>query len=153
MTAHPVEEPGRYAPSDPELRALLGDARTIAVVGLSSDPRRVSHRIAQYLQDRGYRVVPVNPNETEVLGEKSYSSLREVPPDTWIDVVDVFRRPEYTPEVARDAVAAGAKVLWLQSGIVNDEARRIAEDAGLDVVMGVCIHDVAVRLEEEEAGR
>jgi uncharacterized protein len=140
-----------YAPSDPELRALLGDARTIAVVGLSSDPRRASNRIARYLQGKGYRVVPVNPNETEVLGERSYASLRDVPDP--IDVVDVFRRPEHTPDIARDAVAAGAKLLWLQSGIVNDEARRIAEDAGLDVVMGVCIHDVAVRLEEEEPGR
>ena len=140
-----------YAPSDPELRALLGDARTIAVVGLSSDPRRASNRIARYLQGKGYRVVPVNPNETEVLGEPSYASLRDVPDP--VDVVDVFRRPEHTPDIARDAVAAGAKLLWLQSGIVNDEARRIAEDAGLDVVMGVCIHDVAVRLEEEEPGR
>ncbi len=155
MTAQPAAEPGPgpSAPPDPELRALLGDARTIAVVGLSSDPRRVSYRIARYLQDKGYRVVPVNPNETEVLGERSYPSLRDVPPEVDIDVVDVFRRPEYTPDVARDAVGAGAKVLWLQSGIVNDEARQIAEDAGLDVVMGVCIHDVAVRLEEEEAGR
>jgi predicted CoA-binding protein len=140
-----------YAPSDPELRALLGDARTIAVVGLSSDPRRASNRIARYLQGKGYRVVPVNPNETEVLGERSYASLRDVPDP--VDVVDVFRRPEHTPDIARDAVAAGAKLLWLQSGIVNDEARRIAEDAGLDVVMGVCIHDVAVRLEEEGPGR
>jgi len=140
-----------YAPSDPELRALLGDARTIAVVGLSSDPRRASNRIARYLQGKGYRVVPVNPNETEVLGEPSYASLRDVPDP--VDVVDVFRRPEHTPDIARDAVAAGAKLLWLQSGIVNDEARRIAEEAGLDVVMGVCIHDVAVRLEEEEPGR
>ena len=151
MTAPPT--PGRYAPSDPELRALLGDARTIAVVGLSSDPGRVSHRIARYLQQKGYRVIPVNPNETEVLGERAYPSLREVPADERIDVVDVFRRPEYTPDVARDAVAARAKVLWLQSGIVNDEARQIAEDAGLDVVMGVCIHDVAVQLGEEGPDR
>ncbi|MDP9340920.1 MAG: CoA-binding protein [Actinomycetota bacterium] len=151
MTAQPAREAVPYAPSDRELRALLGNARTVAVVGLSSDPRRASYRIAAYLQSKGYRVVPVNPNEREVLGEKSYPSLREVPEA--VDVVDVFRRPEYTPDVARDAVAAGAKVLWLQSGIINDEARRIAEDAGLDVVMGVCIHDVAVRLEEEGAGR
>jgi uncharacterized protein len=154
MTAQPAPStPERYTPGDRELRALVGDARTIAVVGLSSDPRRVSHRIARYLQDKGYRVIPVNPNETEVLGEQSYPSLRDVPTEIDIDVVDVFRRPEYTPDIARDAVAAGAKVLWLQSGIVNDEARRIAEDAGLDVVMGVCIHDVAVQLEEEGLDR
>jgi predicted CoA-binding protein len=143
---------GRYAPDDRELRSIVGDARTIAVVGLSSDPGRVSNRIAQYLQRKGYRVIPVNPNETEVLGQKSYPTLRDVPLDEPIDVVDVFRRSEHTPEVARDAVAAGAKVLWLQSGIVNDEARQIAEDGGLDVVMGVCIHDVAVGLEPGGGG-
>jgi predicted CoA-binding protein len=134
-----------YSPGDAELRSILGDARVIAVVGLSSDPGRVSYRIARYLQGRGYRVIPVNPNETEVLGETAYGSLRDVPEQ--IDVVDVFRRPEYTPDVARDAVAAGAKVLWLQSGIINDEARRIGEEGGLEVVMGVCIHDVSVQLE------
>jgi predicted CoA-binding protein len=150
MTAHAAEPAGPYAPSDPELRALLGEARTVAVVGLSSSPSRPSFRIAEYLQRKGYRVVPVNPNEREVLGETSYASLRDVPEDVRIDVVDVFRRAEYTPDIASDAVAVGAKLLWLQSGIINDEARRIAEDAGLDVVMGVCIHDVAVRLEEEE---
>jgi predicted CoA-binding protein len=145
-----VSEPERYLPPDAELRSILGDARTIAVVGLSSDPRRVSHRIARYLQSRDYRVIPVNPNETEVLGEKSYASLRDVPER--VDVVDVFRRPEYTPDIARDAVAAGAKVLWLQSGIINDEARRIGEEAGLEVVMGVCIHDVSVQLEGRDGG-
>ena len=140
-------------PSDQELRSILGEAQTIAVVGLSSKTYRDSYSVAGYLQTKGYRIIPVNPNETEVLGQRSYPSLRDVLPEVDIDVVDVFRRPEYTPDVARDAVAAGAKVLWLQSGIVNDEARQIAEDAGLDVVMGVCIHDVAVRLDEEEAGR
>ena len=139
-------------PSDQELRSILGEAKTIAVVGLSSDPRRVSHRVARYLQSKGYRIIPVNPNETEVLGERAYPSLSAVPKDISIDVVDVFRRPEATPEVARDAVAAGAKVLWLQTGIVNEEAGRIGEDAGLDVVMGVCIHDASVRLEEESGG-
>jgi predicted CoA-binding protein len=153
MTAEPAEPAGPYAPGDRELRSMLGDARTVAVVGLSSNPRRASHHIARYLQERGYRVIPVNPNETEVLGEKSYRSLLDVLDDTRIDVVDVFRRAEYTPDIARDAVKVGAKVLWLQSGIINDDARRIAEDAGLDVVMGVCIHDVAVRLEEEEVAR
>ena len=98
-------------PEDRELRALLGEARTIAVVGLSSKPGRPSLGVARYLQDHGYRIVPVNPRETEVLGERAYPSLRDIPGEVAIDVVDVFRRSEETPEVARDAVAIGAKVL------------------------------------------
>jgi uncharacterized protein len=128
-----------YLQPDPELRALLGDARTIAVVGLSSKPTRPSHRVAAYLQEKGYRVVPVTPNEAEVLGERAYPSLLDVPKETRIDVVDVFRRAEFTPAVARQAVEVGARLLWLQADIVNDEARRVAEEGGLDVVMGVCI--------------
>jgi predicted CoA-binding protein len=134
-----------FVPDDPTLKAILGDARTIAVVGLSSNPWRDSYRIAKYLQGRGYRIVPVNPNETEVLGERAYPSLLDVPFP--IDAVDVFRRSEFTPEVARQAVAVGAKVLWLQLDIVNEEARAIAEEAGLDVVMGVCIMVEHHRLE------
>ena len=126
-------------PQDRELRVLLGDAETIAVVGLSSRPDRPSHDVASYLQERGYRIVPVNPAETEVLGERAYPSLLEIPQDIRIDVVDVFRRAEQTPDIARDAVAIGAKVLWLQDGIVNEDAYRIASDAGLEVIMGVCI--------------
>jgi predicted CoA-binding protein len=136
-------------PEDRELRALLGVARTIAVVGLSSKPDRPSLGIAAYLQDHGYRIVPVNPGETEVLGERSYATLRDIPADVAIDVVDVFRRTEETPAVARDAVAIGAKVLWLQEGIVNDEAYRIATEAGLDVIMGVCIRTTKRRLDGE----
>jgi uncharacterized protein len=136
-------------PEDRELRSLLGAAKTIAVVGLSSDPARPSHGVARYLRDHGYRIVPVNPNETEVLGEPAYPSLRDVPADVTIDVVDVFRRPEFTPEVAREAVAIGAKVLWLQDGIVSEEAYRIASDAGLDVIMGVCIKRTKERLDRE----
>jgi predicted CoA-binding protein len=138
-------EPQPYRPGDPELRSILGEARTIAVVGLSSNPSRESFDIAKYLQDKGYRIIPVNPKETEVLGEIAYPSLLDVPDQ--VDAVDVFRRAEETPEIARQAVRIGAKVLWLQTDIVNDEARRIAEDAGLTVVMGVCIRSVHRRLE------
>jgi len=145
------EPPAQVAdPTDPsvrELRAILGDAHTIAVVGLSSDPMRESYDIAAFLQERGYRIIPVNPRETEVLGEKAYPTLRDVPEP--IDVVDVFRRAEHTPEVAREAVEVGAKVLWLQSGIVSDEAYRIASEAGLDVIMGVCIRTARRRVERE----
>jgi predicted CoA-binding protein len=136
------------SPEDRELRALLGDVRTIAVVGLSSKPNRPSLEVARYLQEHGYRIVPVNPNETEVLGERSYPSLADVPER--VDVVDVFRRAEDTPAIARDAVAIGARVLWLQEGIVSDEAARIATDGGLEVIMGVCIRRVRARLMGEE---
>ncbi|MDH4111118.1 MAG: CoA-binding protein [Actinomycetota bacterium] len=137
------------APEDRELRMLLGEAKTIAVVGLSSKPSRPSLAVASYLQARGFRIVPVNPRETEVLGEPAYATLGEIPADTPIDVVDVFRRAEDTPEIARDAVAIGAKVLWLQAGIVNDEAYRIASEAGLEVIMGVCIRQTDLRLLRE----
>jgi predicted CoA-binding protein len=142
-----VVEP--YLPSDEELRSILGDAKTIAVVGLSSDPARDSNSVAAFLQRREYRIVPVNPNETEVLGERAYPSLLDVPDDVAIDVVDVFRRAEFTPEVARDAVQRGAKVLWLQDQIVNEQARVIGEAGGMTVIMGVCIRRETNRLERE----
>jgi predicted CoA-binding protein len=131
---------------DRELKILLGDAETIAVVGLSSKPSRPSHDVAAYLQDHGYRIVPVNPGETEVLGERAYPTLLDIPADVRVDVVDVFRRAADTPAVARDAVAIGAKVLWLQEGIVSDEAYRIASEAGLEVIMGVCIRRTRERV-------
>jgi len=128
------------------LRSLLGEARVVAVVGISSKPWRPSHEVASYLQRHGYRIVPVNPNEEEVLGERVYASLLDIPKDLHVDVVDVFRRAEHTPEVARDAVAIGARMLWLQEGIVSEEAARIATEGGLEVVMGVCIMQVRERL-------
>jgi predicted CoA-binding protein len=136
-----------YLPSDQELRSILGDAKVVAVVGLSSKPERDSNSVAAYLQRKGYRIIPVNPNETEVLGERAYATLSDVPADIDIDVVDVFRRAEDTPPIAADAAARGADVLWLQDGIVNDDARRIAEDAGMTVVMGVCIRRTDQRLQ------
>ena len=141
------EELAPAMPSDQELRSILGGAKTIAVVGLSSKPHRDSYEVAEWLQTKGYRIIPVNPNETEVLGERAYPSLLDVPEK--IDVVDVFRRAEYTPEVAAQAVKIGAKVLWLQDGIVNEDAWRIATDGGIDVVMGVCIRVTKNRLDRE----
>jgi predicted CoA-binding protein len=133
-------------PEERELRSLLGEAKVVAVVGISSKPWRPSHEVASYLQQHGYRIVPVNPNEQAVLGEQVYASLLDIPKEIQVDVVDVFRRAEHTPEVARDAVAIGARVLWLQEGIVSDEAARIAADGGLEVIMGVCIMKVRERL-------
>ena len=133
-------------PDDGVLRRLLEEARTIAVVGLSSDPDRPSHDVAAYLQHHGYRIVPVNPKETEVLGERASPTLLDLPAGTRVDVVDVFRRPEHAPEIARQAVKIGAKALWLQEGVVSQEAERIASEAGLTVIMDACIRQVRRRL-------
>lgn len=119
------------------LRRILLQGRTLAVVGLSSSWYRPSFFAAKYMQDRGYRIVPVNPNYAEVLGEKCYPTLSEVPDR--IDIVDCFRKPAEIVPIARDAVAIGAKVLWMQLGIRNDQAADIALAAGLDVVMDRCV--------------
>lgn len=119
------------------LRDILAGARTIAVVGLSSDPSRPSHDVASYLQDAGYTIIPVNPNETEVLGVPAVGSLRELEGQT-IDIVDVFRRPNDVLPHAMEAIAIGAKTLWLQMGVHNDEAVRRAVAAGLTVVSNRC---------------
>ncbi len=119
------------------IEAILRESKTIAVVGLSSDPLRASYGVSEYMQARGYRIIPVNPKETEALGEKAYARLEDIPEP--VDIVNVFRRPLQTPEVAKSAVAIGAKVLWLQLEIVNEEAAAIATGGGLDVVMDRCI--------------
>ncbi len=116
---------------------ILREAKTIAVVGLSRDPAKTAHAVPRALQSFGYRVVPVNPHVDELLGEHAYPSLAEVPDE--IDVVEVFRPSADAPEIAHQAVAQGAKALWLQQGIVSEEARRIAEDGGLDYVEDQCM--------------
>jgi predicted CoA-binding protein len=115
---------------------ILDECRTIAVVGLSSSSGRASHGVAAYMQRAGYRVIPVNPNETEVLGEKSYDSLAEVPDK--IDLVDVFRRPDEAGAAVDQAIAVGAKAVWLQEGVIDHQAAQRALDAGLLVVMDRC---------------
>lgn len=125
-------------PPDAIIRQVLEDATTIAVVGASSDEARPSHGIFAQLLAHGYRVVPVNPNESAVLGQAAFPALADVPFP--IDIVDVFRRPEHALEIADAAVAVGAKVLWLQSGIVNEAAAERAKAAGLVVVMDACIN-------------
>jgi predicted CoA-binding protein len=116
---------------------ILKSARTIAVVGLSSNPARPSNGVAAYMQRVGYRIIPVNPQETEVLGEKSYARLEDVPEK--IDIVDVFRRPEFVGEIVESAIKLGAKTVWLQEGVVNEAAAERARSAGLNVVMDRCI--------------
>ena len=115
----------------------LRAAKTIAVVGLSGRRYRPSHGVAEYLQRAGYRVIPVNPLETEVLGEKSYPNLSSVPLP--VDIVDVFRRSEYVPEIVEEAIRIGAKMVWMQEGVVHEQAARRAQGAGLKVVMDRCI--------------
>jgi uncharacterized protein len=119
------------------LRRILLRSRTLAVVGLSAQWHRPSYFAAKYMQDHGYRIIPVNPRYAEVLGEKCYPDLRSMPEP--VDVVDCFRKPSEIPAIAEDAVAIGAKVLWMQLGIVNDAAARRASGAGLDVVMNRCV--------------
>ena len=124
---------------------VLRRYRTIAVVGLSNDRRRESYSVSRYMQDAGYRVIPVNPEETEVLGEKAYPDLASIPEP--VEIVDIFRRPEYIPDIVDQAIAIGAKVIWMQQGIVNEAAAAKARAAGLEVVMNRCIRTVHQRAE------
>jgi uncharacterized protein len=116
---------------------ILESARTIAVVGLSPDPRRPSHGVARYLQRAGYRIIPVNPNADQVLGERAYPSLRDVSDP--VDVVEVFRRSEFVGPIVDDAIAMRARAVWLQDGVIDEEAAERARAAGLDVVMDDCM--------------
>ena len=131
-------------PADSEITQLLTNATAIAMVGASSNPDKASHGIMQRLQKVGYRVIPVNPRETEILGERAYPSLLDVPER--VDIVDVFRRAEDTPQIADEAVKIGAKAFWLQTGITNEEAAERAKAGGLQVVMDACIGATHARL-------
>jgi len=124
-------------PSREQLKELLEQSNTIAVVGLSDNRERVSYMVSEAMKKKGYRIIPVNPNATEILDETCYASLSDIPFP--VDLVNVFRRSEYTPEVAEEAVKIGAKALWLQLGIYSEEAAAIAEAAGMTVVMDRCI--------------
>lgn len=132
--------------NDHQLRNLLQNTRNIAVVGMSDKPDRPSHYVAQFMRERGYTIIPVNPQCTEIDGLKCYPSLRDIPDP--VDMVNVFRRPDDIPPIAQDAVAIGAKSLWIQLGLVSAEAEAIAEAAGLAVVMDQCIKVEYARLFE-----
>lgn len=120
-----------------DIAELLRTSKTIAVVGLSNNRFRPAYGVSEYMQDAGYRIIPVNPGEAEVLGEKCYSTLRDVPEK--IDIVDVFRRSEFVPELVDEAIAIGAKAIWMQEGVVHEQAAAKAREAGLFVVMDRCI--------------
>jgi len=122
---------------DDPIRELLANAKTIAVIGLSSDPMRPSFGVSQYMQRKGYRIIPVNPNEKNVLGERAYASLSEV--GEKVDLVDIFRRPEFVPEIVDEVIRLKIPALWLQEGVVHHAAAQKARDAGIMVVMDRCI--------------
>ena len=124
-------------PSADPIRDLLQRAKTIAVVGLSDNPLRPSHGVSAYMQSQGYRIVPVNPSIAEAVGEKSYSSLLDVPEK--IDVVNIFRRPEFVEEVVDQAIQLKAPAIWMQEGVINQPAAEKAQKAGIFVVMDLCI--------------
>ena len=123
--------------NDPESIARMLEARIIGVVGLSSDPSRASHSVSRYMQSNGYRIIPINPNETSVLGEKAYPLLENVPEK--IDLVDIYRRSEEAGRHVDEAIRIGARGVWLQEGVVDEDAARRALEAGLDVAMDRCI--------------
>jgi predicted CoA-binding protein len=125
--------------SNDEIDAILASARTVAVVGLSEKPDRDSYRVAEYLQRNGYRVVPVNPVATEILGERVYPDLAAIPPDLTIDVVDIFRRPDAIPPIVEQAIARNAKTVWMQLGLAHNGAADKARAAGVAVVMDRCM--------------
>jgi uncharacterized protein len=129
--------PDGAPPSADPIFDILTKYKTIAVVGLSSNPMRPSYGVTEYMQSSGYHIVPVNPNETDVLGEPSYARLEDVPRK--IEIVDVFRRPEDVPPVVDAAISVGAKVIWMQLGIANEPAAEKARAAGITVVMDACI--------------
>lgn len=134
----PAFEPvGLGTPGVDPISEILKNSRTIAIVGLSNRRFRPSHGVAEYLQSAGYRIIPVNPNEPDVLGEKAYARLEDIPEQ--VDLVDVFRRPEYVPEIVESAIQIGAKGVWMQEGVAHSEAAERARRAGLFVVMDSCI--------------
>jgi hypothetical protein len=120
------------------MEKIFKQSKTIAVVGLSSNPVRASHSVARYLQSQGYQIIPVNPNEKEVLGEKAYPDLLSIPEK--VDIVDIFRRSEDVPPIVDQAIQMKAKVVWMQEGIVNEEAAKRANAAGLTVIMDKCMY-------------
>ncbi|RCW46618.1 CoA-binding protein [Paenibacillus prosopidis] len=124
-------------PTREQIKDILQNSTTVAVVGLSDNPERVSYMVSEAMQAKGYTIIPVNPNADTILGHKSYASLKDIPDQ--VDIVNVFRRSEHTPPVAEEAVAIGAKTLWLQLGIASEEAADIAVKGGLQVIMDRCI--------------
>ena len=138
MEPHDVDM-SEWASSPEEVRKVLDDYRVIAVVGLSPSPDRPSYGVARYLMGEGYKIIPVRPAVQTVLGEKAYPDLKSIPAGEGVEIVDVFRRSEHVLPIAEEAIAIGAKVLWMQDGVINVEAAKLARDAGLTVIMNRCM--------------
>jgi predicted CoA-binding protein len=133
-----VNDSGQYTnPPDHEIRRILQTYKKVAVVGLSSNPGRASHGVARYLQGQGFKIIPVNPKETEILGEKAYPDLSSIPEK--FEIVDIFRKSEHVPAIVDEAIRAGAKVVWMQQGVINHDAAIKASENGLAVVMDRCM--------------
>jgi len=133
-------------PSNEKMKEVLESAKTIAVVGLSNNPDRTSYQISKIMQENGYKIIPVNPTVDEVLGEKAYATLEELPEE--VDIINVFRRSEFLPEIAKDAAKTNCRVFWAQQGVVNQEAYDYLTDNGFTVIMDLCIkvlHAVLVK--------
>ena len=124
---------------DDRIKKILCEARNVAVVGLSPKTDRPSHRVASFLKEKGYKIIPVRPGIKEILEENTYPSISEIPKEIIIDIVDIFRRPQEVPPIVEEAIEKGAKVIWMQEGIVNEEAAKMARGAGLEVVMDRCM--------------
>ncbi len=138
----------RFMLNDEEIKKMLSDARTVAVVGISPKEDRPSYRVASYLKSKGYRILPIRPDGENILGEKVYRTLLEVPREIKIDVVDIFRKSEDVPPIVEEAIQRGAKVVWMQEGVIHPEAAAKAENAGLRVVMDRCMKKEYERLVE-----
>lgn len=137
VNSHSPVNAGAFATTAFDRLRILRSARTIAMVGLSSNPFRPSHFAAIYLLAEGYNVIPVNPREKEILGRRCYASLRDIPEP--VDLVDIFRDPQAVPPIIEEAIAIGAKVIWMQLGVINEPAAQRAHEAGLEVVMDACV--------------
>ena len=145
MKDNSSESTGWENPSREEIKCLLDKFKTVAVVGLSSKAERASNEVARYLQENGFDIIPINPRETEVLGQKAYPDLASI--GKAVDIVDIFRRGEDTPPIVREAIETGAKCVWLQKGVVSQESYDLAKEAGMPIVMNACM------LEEHKRSR
>ena len=140
MTEDPTmcEMPAFVAPQQ-EIVEILKGHNNVAIVGISTKPDRDSHNVARYLMDQGYNIIPVNPTIQEFYGIKAYPSLKDIPEEVSVEVIDIFRKPEAVPEIVEEGITRGAKVIWMQEGIINNAAAQRAKDAGLRVVMNSCM--------------
>ncbi len=131
-------EGSEFVPSPEGIKEILKSTKVVALVGISEDNTKPSHKVGKFLKSKGYKVIPVNPKHDTIIGEKSYTNLLDIPDE--IDVVDIFRKPEAVDEIVDEAIKKGVKVVWMQEGVINEKASKKAKDAGLKVVMDRCMY-------------